>query len=578
MKTEGYDEYLADLRARQARVRPHGTPSEAVYPLGEISVPDHVAHWARLRPDRAAVVFEDRTLTYRELDELSRRLAGRLAAEGVAPGDRVAVHLPNCPQFLIAFLAILRLGAVHVPVNPMFQSAELAYELQDSGAETVVTLDTFLPLLASVREQTAVRRVFVTTLLEMTDAGEAPEPEAVDGLPVHTWAQAVAHEPVDGPPADLDALAALNYTGGTSGLPKGCMHSQRHMIYTIATSAGATRQTADGEVVILCYIPIFWIAGEDLGILNPLMMGGTSVLLPRWDPARVLRAVDAHKVTTMVGTVENYLELLARPDFASYDLGSLVDPLCTSFIRKLDVEVRRAWTAAAGPHSVLREAAYGMTETHTIDVTPYGFQDGDHDLHAEPVFCGLPMPGTDIAVVSPVTGEPLPLGEAGEIIVRSPSVTTGYWNKPDATARQLRDGWLHTGDNGRIDEDGCLHYLGRDKDLIKVKGMSVFPAEVEMLLCRHPEVHTAAVVPAADATRGQVPVAFVTLRQKGSVDASVLREWARESMAPYKVPLVEIVEEMPMTTTMKIRKVDLAARAQQLADGSRHSARGPVRQ
>ncbi|MFE6151004.1 AMP-binding protein [Streptomyces sp. NPDC057889] len=560
------EEYLEDLRARQARVRPHGTPSDVVYPLGEISVPDHVAHWARLRPDRAAVVFEGRTVTYRELDELSRRVAGRLASEGVGAGDRVAVHLPNCPQFLIAFLAVLRLGAVHVPVNPMFQGAELAYELEDCGAETVITLDTSLPLLASVRQQTAVRRVFVTSLTEMALAATAPDAVAIEGLAVHTLAQAVAHEPADGTPADLDALAALNYTGGTSGLPKGCMHTQRHMIYTIATSAAATRQTADGEVVVLCFIPVFWIAGEDLGILNPLMLGGTSVLMPRWDPARVLRAIDTHKVTTMVGTVENYLELLDRPDFASYDLSSLVDPLCTSFIRKLDIGVRRRWAAAAGTHSVLREAAYGMTETHTIDVTPYGFQDGDQDLHAEPVFCGLPMPGTDIAVVSPLTGEPLPLGEAGEIVVRSPSVTTGYWNKPDATARQLRDGWLHTGDNGRINDDGCLHYLGRDKDLIKVKGMSVFPAEVEMLLCRHPDVHTAAVVPAADPSKGQIPVAFVTLRQKDAVEASVLRDWARESMAAYKVPLVEIVDEMPMTTTMKVRKVDLSTRAQQLAD------------
>ncbi|MFF1686681.1 MULTISPECIES: AMP-binding protein [unclassified Streptomyces] len=560
------EEYLEDLRARQARVRPHGTPSDVVYPLGEISVPEHVAHWARLRPDRAAIVFEGRTVTYRELDELSRRVAGRLASEGIGAGDRVAVHLPNCPQFLVAFLAVLRLGAVHVPVNPMFQSAELAYELADCGAETVITLDTSLPLLASVRQQTAVRRVFVTSLAEMSEAATAPDAVAIEGLAVHAWAQAVAHEPVDGAPADLDALAALNYTGGTSGLPKGCMHTQRHMIYTIATSAGATRQTADGEVVVLCYIPVFWIAGEDLGILNPLMLGGTSVLMTRWDPARVLRAIDDHKVTTMVGIVENYLELLDRPDFASYDLSSLVDPLCTSFIRKLDVGVRRRWTTAVGAHSVLREAAYGMTETHTIDVTPYGFQDGDHDLHADPVFCGLPMPGTDIAVLSPVTGEPLPLGEAGEIVVRSPSVTTGYWNKPDATARQLRDGWLYTGDNGRINEDGCLHYLGRDKDLIKVRGMSVFPAEVEMLLCRHPDVDTAAVVPADDLTKGQIPVAFVMLRQKGAVEASVLMDWARESMASYKVPLVEMVDEMPMTTTMKIRKVDLVARAQQLAD------------
>ncbi|WP_276322884.1 AMP-binding protein [Streptomyces sp. F001] len=209
-----------------------------------------------------------------------------------------------------------------------------------------------------------------------------------------------------------------------------------------------------------------------------------------------------------------------------------------------------------------------MTETHTFDATPYGMVEDDRDLKAEPVFCGVPVPGTDIAVVSFETGEPVEIGEAGEIVVRSPSVMTGYWNKPEATAKQLRDGWLHTGDNGRIDEDGCLHYLGRDKDMIKVKGMSVFPAEVEMLLGRHPDVHTAAVVPADDTARGQVPVAFVRLRPGTATDASALRAWASENMAPYKVPLVEVVHEFPMTATGKIRKTELTDRAQQLANPS----------
>lgn len=560
------EEYLADLRVRQARVRPQGTPSQAVQPVGEISLPDHVAHWARLRPEQPAIVFEDRVVTYRELDDLSRRVAGRLASEGVAAGDRVAVHLPNCPQFVVAMLAVLRLGAVHVPVNPMFHTTELAHELDDSGAGTVITLDTSLQLLDSVRERTALRRVFVTSLTEMSGAPSAAGPVVPEGAAVIRWSEAVAHAPVDGPEADLDAPAALNYTGGTSGMPKGCVHTQRHMIYTIATSAGATRQTTDGTVVVLCFIPVFWIAGEDLGILTPLMLGGTSVLLSRWDPVKVLRAIDTHRATTMVGTVENYLELLDRSDFASYDLSSLVDPLAVSFVRRLGPDVRRRWADAAGAGSVLREAAYGMTETHTIDATPYGFQADDHDLRAEPVFCGLPMPGTDIAVVSPSTAEPLPVGEVGEIIVRSPSVMTAYWNNPEATARQLRDGWLHTGDNGRFDADGCLHYLGRDKDMIKVKGMSVFPAEVEMLLSGHPDVRAVAVVPATDATRGQIPVAFVTLGQESALDPVQLREWARANMAPYKVPLVQIVDELPMTTTMKVRKVDLAARAQQIAD------------
>src|SRR5690606_27270658 len=285
-----------------------------------------------------------------------------------------------------------------------------------------------------------------------------------------------------------------------------------------------------------------------------------------------LRAVDRYRATVMVGTVENYLELLDRPDLADYDLSSLSDPSAVSFVRKLDPEVRRRWSEAVGPGSVLREAAYGLTETHTFDATPYGMAEGDRDLLAEPVFCGVPVPGTDIAVVSFETGEPVPLGTEGEIVVRSPSVTTGYWNKPEATARQLRGGWLHTGDNGRIDEDGCLHYLGRDKDLIKVKGMSVFPAEVEVLLGRHPGVASAAVVAAEDPDSGQRPVAFVVPAAGTELDAEELRAWAARNMAPYKVPLVEVVERFPMTATGKVRKVDLAEQGGKAAEGAARGA------
>jgi long-chain acyl-CoA synthetase len=337
------------------------------------------------------------------------------------------------------------------------------------------------------------------------------------------------------------------------------------MIYTAASSAVATGRGSDDGSVALCYIPIFWIAGENLGILNPLVLGGTSVLLARWDPDLALRAIEKHGVTTMVGTAENYLELLERHDFSQYDLSSLTDPLAVSFVRKMNVEVREQWVASVETHSVLREAAYGMTETHTMDTSPYGFADGDRDLRAEPVFCGIPVPGTDVAVVSFENGAPLPLGARGEIIVRSPSVMTGYWRNPEATAKQLRNRWLHTGDIGVIDENSCLHYLGRDKDMIKVNGMSVFPTEVETLLAQHPGADTVAVVPADHSEKGQVPVAFVRTRPGVALDVEDLRCWAGQQMATYKVPLIDLVDEFPTTATGKIRKADLLERARQIA-------------
>jgi fatty-acyl-CoA synthase/long-chain acyl-CoA synthetase len=559
--------YLAVLRPRQERVRPEGTPSEVLYPLGEITLPEHVDAWAVERPDTVAIAFEGATLTYAQLADRVARLAGWMESAGVTRGDRVAVFMPNAPQFVISMLASLRLGAVHVPVNPMFQTAELVYELADSGAKLVVTFDALHPMLAGAlaADGVVVEQVLVTGPRELAADGTPPEP--VEGS-VTTWAEALTAEPVPLRSTDLDALAALNYTGGTTGLPKGCEHTQRHMVYTAASSAGATRNSKDTGFAAVCFIPIFWIAGENLGILNPIVLGGTSILLPRWDAAAALDAIEAYGATTMVGTVENYLELLEQPDISQRDLSTFHDPMAVSFVRKMTPDVRARWCETVGSHSVLREGAYGMTETHTMDATPFGMDADDRDLRAEPVFCGVPVPGTDIAVVDFTTGRPLPLGEAGEIIVRSPSVMTGYWNKPEATALQLRDGWLHTGDNGRIDEDGCLHYLGRDKDMIKVKGMSVFPAEVELLLCAHPGVRTVAVVPASHPSKGQVPVAFVSPSGEASLDPEELRSWARQTMASFKVPVVEIVSDFPMTATGKIRKVELTERAQQIVDAS----------
>ena len=583
--------YLADVRRRQDRIRPAQLPTTPRCPLGEITLPAHVRHWARHRPHRPAIVFYGAETSYAELDDASRRLAGWLADAGVGPGDRVGVHLPNCPQFLVAFLAVLRAGAVHVPVNPLFRAAELRHELQDAAPELVITLDTLAPLVEEVRPETPVREVLVTSLadtlpeepslpLPPSMTGQADEADAAGrsgrpgspGRPPSRWAEALAHSPLEHDADDLDALAALNYTGGTTGMPKGCEHTQRHMVYTAAAvCAGSTLQ--DGAAMtVLCYLPVFWIAGENLGILAPLVSGGTSVLLSRWDPAATLRGIERYDVNVLTGTVENYQELLEHPEFGDRDLSTLTNPTVISFIRKLSPEVRRRWREAVGEHSVLREASYGMTETHTSDTFTLGFQDEDRDLLTDPVFCGLPVPGTDVMVTDFRTGEPLPLGEHGEIVLRGPSLLRGYWRKPEATAAALRDGWLHTGDIGMLDEDGCLHYLGRDKDMIKVNGMSVFPAEVEALLDRHPDVVSAAVVAVADERSGQLPYAFVRTRPGAFLTSGHLREWARANMATYKVPLIELVEEFPLTATGKIRKVELAERAAHAREAGRREA------
>ena len=553
-----YTQHLTEIRRRQERVRPAGVPREVVHPLGELTVPEYVDAWAQRQPEQAAIVHDDVVIDYRELAERHARWAGWLQAKGVLPGDRVAIHLGNVPEFVIAMLGTLRAGGVHVPVNSMFQHAELVHELSDSGASVAVTSAALAQRLCDAAAEAGVPTVVVL-------AGEGDPLPSVPEVRVHRWSETAGAEPLREPATDLDALAALNYTGGTTGVPKGCEHTQRHMVYTAVSASGANGFEGT-QIVSLCFIPIFWIAGEDLGILIPLVMGGTTVLMERWDAVAVVDLVEQYRVTTTAATVENFLDLLEVPGVAERDLSSFSAPMTMSFIRKLTPEIRRRWSEVVGVDSVIREGSYGMTESHTVDVVPHGFHRDDHDLLTQPVFCGLPVPGTDVIVVDPVTALPLDVDEPGEILLRSPSIMTGYWRNPQASTEQLRDGWLHTADTGYLDEDGCLHFLARTKDMIKVKGMSVFPAEVEMLLRGHPDLESVAVVPADDEETGQRPVAFVTLRDGASGDGQALGEWARGQMAGYKAPLIEVVGHLPMTATGKVRKAALHHRAQEITD------------
>jgi long-chain acyl-CoA synthetase len=334
------------------------------------------------------------------------------------------------------------------------------------------------------------------------------------------------------------------------------------MVYTAACAtslrpAGAADPSA---AVSLVFIPVFWIAGEDGALIIPVFAGSTCVLLMRWDPAAVLAAVSTYQVTSMAATVDNYLELMAREDFAGHDLSSLRAAGAMSFVTKLRSDIRHRWAAATGGASVLREGAYGMTETHTIDTFLTGLDAGDRDLETRPVFCGLPMPGTELKIVDFESGALQPPGAEGEICIRTPSLLRRYWGKPEATAAALRAGWLHTGDIGMIDDGGFLHFLGRRKEMLKVNGMSVFPSEIEALLSGHPDVAGSGVLGAADPRKGEVPVAFVLLRPgaRGRLTEADLATWCAGHMARYKVPEIRFVDELPLTATGKVKKHVLA--------------------
>ncbi len=500
----------------------------------------HLGEWARRKPDHPALIHGEAVLSFAELDRRSDELAGCFARR-VGPGGRVALMLPNCPEYVIAFFGVLKAGAIVVPVNPWFKEFEVAYELNDSGATCIV---------ASVSAAELLERVIGGSPLEHIILVSAHEP-LPDGWA--TWEQAVAEGTGFSPrPGDPDAVAVLNYTGGTTGLPKGCEHTQRDMVYT-AETASAGQGIDRLDEVSLVYIPVFWIAGEDYAILIPIFTGTTAVLLSRWDVDAALDAIETHRVTSCLGTVDNFVELLDALERAPRDVSSLRTPLTMSFVTRLTPAIRDRWRQLAVGAGVIREAGFGMTETHAVDTVTAGFQEHDEDLLSRPVFCGRPVPGTEMRVVDFETGDPAPSGGEGELTIRSPSLFKRYWNRPEESRTALRDGWFHTGDIAMIDERGLVHLLGRRKEMIKVNGMSVYPAEIEVVLVAHPDVVGCGVVRVPSAARGEAPVAFVQLAREG-VHAADLLAWCAERLVSYKLPEIRVLDALPLTTAGKVRK------------------------
>ena len=554
--------YLAQLDQLQQAHWPAGVPRQVHYPLGEQPLCDYLRTWARQQPEAIALDFYGYSLSWAELDHLSDRCAALLVELGVQPGDRVALFMPNCPQLHIAFYGLLKCGAVYAPVSPLSKALELSYQLKDSGARVILCFDQLLPVVRAVREDCALRHVLATSLSELRpEQPSIPVPDLllaakVSGDDFLDFYAALAACTAAAPThrVQLDDLAALNYTGGTTGLPKGCMHSHRDMLYTCASFV-PTAMHLQADSVLLNFLPEFWIAGENAGLLFPVFAGCRLVLLARWDATAFMAAVQHYRVSHCGLLVDSAAEVLDHPQVADYDLRSLRRTGSISFIKKLTRDYRARWRALTG--CTLFEFSFGMTETHTCDTFTWGLQDADFDLTSAPTFVGLPVPGTQFKVCDFTTGELLPLGSEGELCLRSPALMHGYWQRPEESAAALREGWLHTGDLGQITTQGFIRYLGRRKEMLKVNGMSVFPSELEALLGQHPALLASAVIGRPDALRGQQPVAFVVLKPGRSEDAETLTAWCREAMASYKVPEIRVVAALPMTATGKVKKNEL---------------------
>ena len=498
-------------------------------------------------PDRPATSFFGATLTFEEIKDRSDRLATALDQYGITKGDRVGIMLPNCPQYIIAAFAILRHGAIIVNINPSYTAREVLNVATDSGIRILVTLDALAPLALAVKDQTAIERIIITSLAEYAEPpGPAPRLAGTESLAEILG----SHKPgVFRAQISADDLAVLQYTGGTTGTPKGAMLTHGNIFANVVqTEAFMYRNKTRGEARYLLVIPYFHIYAFTVGMMKGIWVGALQVLIPRYDVDQVLAALREFRPTYFPAVPTVFVSLLNHPKVKDYGLDKI--RTFNTGGAPCPLEVIEQWERTFG--RTLNEG-YGLSETSPVTHTTPQL------AKRKPGTIGIPVCDTDLKVVDLETGDhELPIGEVGELCISGPQVMKGYWQRPDESARVLRRGtdgriWFHTGDVARIDEDGYTSIVQRKKDLIIVDGFNVYPSEVETVLYMHPAVRLVAVVGVPDAYHGEIVRACVVLKEGMSVTDLDLIAHCKTGLAPYKIPRqVELRDNLPMSAVGKI--------------------------
>lgn len=569
--------------AKNFKAWPEGWPKGLNYP--DMPVHGFLEQTARRVPNRIAIIFSGMELTYGELKSLSDRFAGALFSLGVKKGDRVAIHLPNCPQFAIAYYGTMTIGAVFTPLSPLLSQRELLYQLNDSGAETLISLDLIYPSINSIIPETAIKRVITTSIADCFTPINAPlKPIGKIECPgtIDMASLLKEHRP-EVPYVYIDVkkdLAHLAYTGGTTGLSKGVMLTHRNVVANVLQYgnwfSGANVEMVDGVLTSvyppgvdplkdrltardretsLVVVPWFHAMGT-IGYLNvQIYAGNTMVVFPRFDPREYLQAVPKYRATMLGGAPQLYIPLLNLPEFKDYDLSGI--KVAASGAAPLALPVLEKMLSAFS--GVVAEG-YGLTEC------AMGATSNPPDRSKiRPGSVGLPVFDTECKVVDPVTGEDLPVGSEGEICIRGPQVMQGYWNKPEETSKVLKDGWLFTGDIGREDEDGFFYITDRKKDMIIYKGYNVYPREIEEVIFEHPAVQQCAVVGREEIEVGEAPVAFVEVKKGLNVTKEEIMEHTNSRIAHYKkIRDVIFVDQIPVSPAGKVLKRELKERLKHL--------------
>ncbi len=537
-----------------------------------LEYPDVPLQWlleesARKYPDNIATIlpgrFGDTKLTYKELNNLTNRLANALIDLGVKKGDRVALYMPNCPQFVISYFGILKAGGIVVATSPLYSPREVEHQFKDSAADTVLVLSLYYPVVKQVQAKTKAKNIIVTNIKEhlsgidrllFTLAMEKKGGHRVELAEGDLWLKDLLETyPPDDPKVDVgpDDIALFQYTGGTTGVPKAAVILHRNLVANALQASAFLPDVKITEEVHLAAIPLFHVFGMVATMAWSMAITASMVLVtnPR-DIDALLKAINKYKPTLFMGVPTMYNAINHHPDIAKYDVKSI--RACISGSAPLPMAVKQEFEDLTGGRLV---EGYGLTEAPTA-------------THCNPMYgmniegsIGLPLPDVESKIVDVETGtKDLPVGEIGELVLRSPNVMEEYWNMPDETAIALREGWLYTGDIALMDENGYFYIVDRKKDMIIASGLNVYPSEVEGVLYEHPKVAEAAVAGIPDPKRGETVKAWVVLKPGETATVDEIREFCRDKLARYKIPYyVEFRDELPKTMVGKVLRRMLAS-------------------
>ncbi|ASS65530.1 MULTISPECIES: AMP-binding protein [unclassified Paenibacillus] len=539
------------------------------YDYPDQNLAEFLVQTARRHPKRTALEFMGARISYDSLLNQTYRFAAAMNGLGLRKGDRVAVMLPNCPQAVIAYYGVLLAGGIVVMTNPLYMPRELEHQLTDSGAKIIVTLNQLVGRVKQSMAKQPMERIIVTSVADYLSFPKnllypikakkdgAPIPSIdYDGEELISFRKLLKQSEPMPAAVPIDArndLALIQYTGGTTGFAKGVMLTHRNLIANTIQSKLWNYRAGGPEERYLAALPFFHVFGMTVLLNQGILNGSTLDLLPRFEIKQVLRAIARNKATVFPGAPTMYIAVINYPDIKKYDLSSI--KACISGAASLPLEVQERFEQLTGGKLI---EGYGLTEASPVTHANNIWE------KRKPGSIGIPFPDTEARIVHPDTGEDVGAGEIGELIVRGPQVMSGYWNRPEDTAGTIKNGWLYTGDLGRMDADGYFFILDRRKDLIIAGGYNIYPREVEEVLFEHPDVEEAIVAGINDPYRGETVKAYIVLRSGAQEDAQALKAFCKERLAAYKVPKVyEFRAALPKTLVGKVLRRKLIEEEQE---------------